>query len=158
MKYVTSLLRPAMALTAILTFTHEARAVVAMETAELASHCNLYNDPAAEADRIFCTRYVQGFIDGAVATDVRVSQNVAEEFKSGGGYGSRAARTRIGKRLERFETSYAEFCLGDPLPLKEVVEHIVATLEDEQLVAAYPLARDLVYTVLRNDYPCELTD
>lgn len=158
MKNRLGLWLPAAVLSAILAWPHEAGAVTAMKTAELASHCNLFNEPEAEADRIFCTRYVQGFIDGAVATDERVTQNVAEEFESGGSYSSRAARTRIGKRLERFETSYAEFCLGDPLPLKEVVEHVVTALENENLVETYPQARDLVYTVLRNDYPCALTD
>ena len=42
--------------------------------------------------------------------------------------------------------------------LKEVVEHVVAALENDNLVKSFPLARDLVYTVLRNDFPCELKD
>ena len=158
MKNPSGMWLPALALSVALAWSHEVQAVIAMETTELASHCNLYDDPSAEADRIFCTRYVQGFIDGAVATDGRVAQNVVEELDSGENYSSRAAMTRIGKRLERFETTYAEFCLGNPIPLKEVVEHIVAALENEQLVTAHPLARDLVYTVLRSDYPCEMTD
>ena len=139
-------------------WTQAGHAVEVMSTAELKSHCDLFDDPNAEADRIFCTRYVQGFIDGAVATDIRVTNNVAEEFGTGESYSSRAARTRIGKRLQRFETSYAEFCLGDPLPLKEVVEHVVTGLANDELVSTHTSARDLVYHVLRTDYPCELTD
>ena len=34
-------------------------------------------------DAIFCVRYVQGFIDGAVATDARVLENIATEFDRG---------------------------------------------------------------------------
>ena len=49
-----------------------------------------------------------------------------KEFDREETYSERAARTRIGKRLERFGASvYAEFCLGDPVPLREVVEHVV---------------------------------
>ena len=48
-------------------WTQAGHAVEVMSTAELKSHCDLFDDPNAEADRIFCTRYVQGFIDGAVA-------------------------------------------------------------------------------------------
>ena len=52
-------------------------AVEALTTAELISHCDKYHDDTATEDRIFCIRYIQGFIDGAVATDERVMRNVA---------------------------------------------------------------------------------
>ena len=48
-------------------------AVEALSTAELMSHCDHYAEPNADEDRIFCIRYIQGFIDGAVATDEPVS-------------------------------------------------------------------------------------
>jgi len=38
--------------------------------------------------------------------------------------------------------------------LKEVVEHVVNDANSEEIVAANPLARDLVYQTLRNHYPC----
>ena len=47
------------------------RGVEALSSDELLSHCNHYHEPEAEADRIFCVRYIQGFIDGAVATSVK---------------------------------------------------------------------------------------
>jgi hypothetical protein len=50
-------------------------AVEALSTKELVSHCNKYYDEQAMEDRVFCVRYVQGFIDGAVATDERVKAN-----------------------------------------------------------------------------------
>ena len=49
--------------------------VEALSTEELVSHCDKYHDPNAAEDRTFCVRYIQGFIDGAVATDERVTNN-----------------------------------------------------------------------------------
>ena len=131
-------------------------AVEALSSAELVSQCDKYYDEQASEDRIFCGRYIQGFIDGAVATDERVTRNVVEEYEKEESFSERAARTRIGNRLDRFGSSvYADFCLGDPVPLKEVVEHVVADAQKEQLAEANPLARDLVYRTLREHYPCE---
>ena len=130
-------------------------AVEALTTAELVSHCDKYYVESAEEDRIFCVRYIQGFIDGAIATDERVMRNVAQEYESKESYSERAQRTRIGSRLERFgATSYAGYCLGDPVPLREVVEYVVEDAQDPQRITANPLARDLVYSTLRDHYPC----
>ena len=130
-------------------------AVEALSTEELVSHCDKYYDDSAEEDRIFCVRYIQGFIDGAVATDERVTRNVVGEFDREETFSERAARTRIGNRLERYGGSvYAEYCLGDPVPLKEVVEHVVQDATDPERIAANPLARDLVYQTIREHYPC----
>lgn len=65
-------------------------------------------------------------------------------------------RPNGGKRLELYgATVYADYCIGDPVPLREVVEHVVEDSQDEKLVADHPLARDLVYLTLRTHYPCE---
>ncbi len=132
-----------------------AQAVEALSTGELMSHCEKYYDEQAREDRVFCTRYIQGFIDGAVATDERVTRNVVGEYDEDETFSERAARTRIGNRLERYGASvYADFCLGDPVPLKEVVEHFVQDATDPERVAANPLARELVYQTIREHYPC----
>ncbi|MGD9020681.1 MAG: Rap1a/Tai family immunity protein [Lysobacterales bacterium] len=134
-------------------------AVQALSTAELMSHCDHYAEPDAEEDRIFCIRYIQGFIDGAVATDEMVMRNVAEEYEKSQSFSERAKRTRVGSRLNRYDASYyAEYCLGDPVPLAEVVEHVVEDSQDEGLVKTFPLARDLVYRTLREHYPCSGSD
>ena len=133
-----------------------ARAVEALTTAELVSHCDRYHDEAAAEDRTFCIRYVQGFIDGAVATDDRVMSNVAGEYETEETFSERARRTRLGRSFERYgATSYAGYCLGDPVPLQEVVEHVVEDAGDPKLTAAHPLAREFVYAILRIHYPCE---
>jgi hypothetical protein len=134
-------------------------AVEALDSAELESHCKYFAAQPESPDGIFCVRYVQGFIDGAVATDERVTYNVVEEYEQKESYSERAMRTRIGNRMERYGASvYAEFCLGDPVPLREVVEKVAADLEDEKNLTANPLARNLVYQTLRENYPCEVID
>ena len=132
-----------------------ADAVEALSTEELVSHCVYYEQDPESVDGVFCVRYIQGFIDGAVATDERVTNNVADEYDREETFSERATRTRLGSRLERFGTYYAEFCLGEPVPLKTVVERVIADLDNTQRVANQPLARDFVYATLRMQFPCE---
>lgn len=132
-------------------------AVESLSTAELASHCDHYRENPEGEDGIFCVRYIQGFIDGAVATDERVALNVAAEYEDDQeSFTERAIRTRLGSRLERFGPSYyAEFCLGAPVPLAEVVERVVDSLAEAEFTPDDQRARDVVYQVLREHYPCE---
>jgi len=135
---------------------NQTRAVEPLTGDEFASYCIQHRAAPAGADGIFCVRYIQGFIDGAVATDERVSRKVAAEHERGESFSQRATRTRVGKQLERFDASYyAEFCLGAPVPLAEVVDHVVGRLEQMNFKTDIPLARNFVYQVLREDYPCE---
>ena len=135
---------------------NQAGAVEPLSSAELESHCAHYRSDPEGKDGIFCVRYLQGFIDGAVATDERVTLNVAEEYEKEETYSERAIRTRLGKRMENYGPSYyAEFCLGDPVPKEEVVEKVVTVLKQPGIIAKTPLARDVVYQALRTHYPCE---
>lgn len=90
-----------------------ANAVETLSSKELASHyVHCAEDPDSK-DGIFCLRYIQRFIDGAVATDERVTMNVAAEYQKEETWIDRAVRTRLGSRLDRYGPSfYAEFCLG----------------------------------------------
>ncbi len=147
-----------------------ATAVEPLSTSELAEHCAHYEAEPEGADAVFCVRYVQGFIDGAVATDERVALNVAAEYEEKETFTQRAIRTRAPQRsVARFgPTVYADFCIGGPVPLREVVEHVIGDLmaqnpegesaETPASANAMPLARDTVYTVLRRDYPCVAND
>jgi len=56
-------------------------AVESLSSAELASHCIRYRTAPNGEDGIFCVRYIQGFIDGAVATDESVAINVAAKYE-----------------------------------------------------------------------------
>ncbi len=83
----------------------DARAVEALSTEELISHCAVYEEDPDGEDGIFCVRYIQGFIDGAVATDERVTYNVAAEYARDESFTERAIRTRLGSRLDRYGPS-----------------------------------------------------
>jgi hypothetical protein len=134
-------------------------AVEALSTEELIAHCAVYEEDPDGGDGIFCVRYIQGFIDGAVATDERVTYNVADEYDREESFSERAIRTRVGSRIGRYGSSYyAEFCLGEPVPLADVVKAVVADLSKIDDVAGRELARDVVYATLRNEYPCEAGD
>ena len=135
-------------------------AVEPLSSKELAEHCVHYPVAPEGEDAIFCVRYIQGFIDGAVATDERVMINVSTEYEKGETFAERAIRTRSPSRgLARFgPTAYAEFCVGDPVTLKEVVEHVVNDLMNRKFLDEALLARDAVYAVLRRDYPCVAAD
>jgi len=147
-------------LLALLLSTEKAAAVESLSTKELAGHCVHYAENPVGEDAIFCVRYVQGFIDGAVATDERVTLNVVAEIEEKETYSERAMRVRNpSRRMSRYgATVYAEFCLGAPVPLKEVVEHVINDLMNRKVLEESLLARDAVYTVLRRDYPCEADD
>ena len=142
--------------------TSDALAVEALSTEELIDHCAVYeNDPDGE-DGIFCVRYIQGFIDGAVATDERVTYNVADEYDREETFTERAIRTRLGSRIDRYGSSYyAEFCLGEPIPLADVAQAVIADLMNLDKLGnleGRELARDVVYATLRREYPCQADD
>ena len=136
-----------------------AHAVEALSTEALISHCATYEADPESGDGIFCVRYIQGFIDGAVATDERVTYNVAAEYDRDETYTERAIRTRLGRSLERYGPSfYAEFCLGEPVPLAEVVRVVIADLLQLENLEGRELAREVVYATLRREYPCDTDD
>ena len=135
-------------------------AVEVLPARELASHCVAFPDDSTSADGEYCVRYIQGFIDGAVATDARVMLNMQSEYDDKESFSERAKRTRVPNRRElQRAAEYAEFCLGDPVPLREVVTRVVddlnAALDDLPDEAT---ARDFVYQSLRTHYPCESTE
>ena len=140
---------------AIASYADRSAAVEALSTQELISHCAVYEEDPEGTDGIFCVRYIQGFIDGAVATDERVTYNVAAEYDREETYTERAMRTRLGQTLQRFGPSYyAEFCLGEPVPLAAVVKVVISDLLSADRVGGSELAREVVYGTLRREYPC----
>mgnify|MGYP001814053242 FL=1 len=133
-----------------------AQSVEPLSTPELAEHCAFYYDDREGKDAIFCIRYVQGFIDGAVATDARVLENIATEFDDDETFADRAIRSRIGSRINRRgPTVYADFCLGEADSLEAVVEKVVDDLANRKVLDKDLLARDAVFSTLRREYPCD---
>ena len=146
------------AISASLLKATDARAVEMLTVHELSSHCAMIEMQPEGADAQYCIRYIQGFIDGAVATDVRVMLSAESGPEREETFSERAQRTRAPvDRADRFRAAQlAGFCLGDPLPLRDVVDKVAADLalmdagED-----ADSLARDTVYDSLREHYPCD---
>ena len=84
---------------------------------ELASHCALLSSQPQGVDGQYCTRYIQGFIDGAIATDARVMLNAENAISGNETFAERATRTRMPGSVDRSRAAkLAGFCLGDPLP------------------------------------------
>jgi hypothetical protein len=135
----------------------DADAVEILTAEELASHCVAFPDEVDSVDGQYCVRYIQGFIDGAVATDVRVMLNMEAESDDKESFTERAIRTRmIDRNSQRRAAGYAEFCLGDPVPLVEVVAKVVSDLDQRiKSLDSSGTARDVVYESLRRHYPCE---
>lgn len=141
---------------AMLLLAGRAESVEPLSTPELAAHCAFYYEDRQGADAIFCVRYVQGFIDGAVATDARVLENIATEFDEDESFTDRAIRSRIGSRIRlRGPTVYADFCLGEPDSLESVVEKVVDDLASREVLDKELLARDAVLSTLQREYPCD---
>lgn len=143
----------------LLMLSERAASVEPLSTPELAEHCALYYEDKDGKDAIFCVRYVQGFIDGAVATDARVLENIATEFDEDESFAERAIRSRIGSRISlRGPTVYADFCLGESNSLEEVVEKVVDDLANRKVLDKDLLARDAVFSTLQREYPCDPED
>jgi Rap1a immunity proteins len=135
----------------------EAMATEPLTTAELSSHCTAYPENPESAEAKLCIAYIQGFIDGAIVTDERVAENVAKEDDET--FAERAIRTRLGPRLKHKNPSfYAEFCLGAPVPLKEITDRIIHDLLDRDFVSDEQRANQVVYRTLREQYPCSEED
>ena len=131
-------------------------AVEALTTEELIAHCAIYDEDPEGTDGVFCIRYIQGFIDGAVATDERVANTVADEYEREETPTERHIRARLESRIEKFGSSYyAGYCLGEPLPLAEVAGKIIIDLMEIENFEGRELARDVVYEILRREYPCK---
>ena len=141
---------------ALLLLAGRAESVEPLSTPELAEHCAYFYKDRDGKDAVFCIRYVQGFIDGAVATDARVLENIATEFDGDETFADRAIRSRIGSRINRRgPTVYADFCLGEADSLEEVVEKVVDDLASRKVLDEDLLARDAVFSTLRRAYPCQ---
>ena len=72
-------------------------------------------------------------------------------------FAERAMRTRMPGRVDRSRAEkLAGFCLGDPLPLREVVDIVVADLAaDLETTAKDEPAMEVVYKSLMKNYPCK---
>ena len=121
---------------------------------QLKAYCVAENEDDRRHNEALCIAYITGFLDGAVATDERVAQNVVDELEEGS-FTERALRTRMVRRMrDRGPTVYAGFCVGNPVPIAEVVEHVVEELTEADIPEGRA-AQIFVYNSLRKHYPCD---
>lgn len=132
-------------------FAGSASAVDTLTVQELKDLC-LDADP--QSSRV-CTFYLRGFLDGALTTDPLVVENVARELEDES-FSERAFRTRLGPRLEHYGAAYfADLCVTESVSvddLYDVVSKALETLASRN--AGSDSAREFVYQVLRENYPC----
>ena len=128
--------------------------VTPLTAAELARNCEMSSSDTDASSRPLCVTYVTGFLDGAVATDARVVENVVNELEREQSLKERAIRTRLSRKLrDAGPTLYAEFCVGTPVPVSEVVGHVIDELGSRDSLDGV-LAQSIVYAALRKHYPC----
>ncbi|MGK0500207.1 MAG: hypothetical protein ACJAYG_001854 [Oceanicoccus sp.] len=146
-----------MLLIAQLLLVPSAKAIEVLTAKELASHCVLLSTEPEGVDGQYCVRYIQGFIDGAIATDARVMLNAESAIADKETFTERAIRTRMPSRADLSRAAgLAGFCLGDPLPLRDVVDVVVADLAAQQgNTENDEPAMEVVYQSLLKNYPCK---
>lgn len=132
-----------------------ALAVDPLTAKQLQAFCIATEEPPDNASSA-CAVYVVGFLDGAIATDERVAENVAQEADQKESFSERAYRTRVSNRLRRSgPTVYAEFCVGNPVPAREVIDHVIDELKRRKTLDGI-LASNIVYAALSEHYPCDV--
>ena len=130
-------------------------AIEPLSAEELSAICTDVDLSAENSESRPCITYVKGFLDGAVATDARVAENVASEYDEEETFTERAIRTRIIDRMNRYGPSvYADFCVGQPDPIVDVVQHVIEELERYDDLSNVQ-AQSVVYASLIRHYPCE---
>lgn len=133
----------------------EVAAIEPLTAAELKEICADVDLAPENSESRPCITYVKGFLDGAVATDGRVAENVASEYDKEETFSERAIRTRIIDRMNRFGPSvYAEFCVGQPDPIADVVRHVIEEFDLYDDLDGVQ-AQQVVYASLRRHYACD---
>lgn len=142
-----------LAITGLLSAPH-ASAIEPLTAKQLKEFCSEAATDYDDTESWLCIYYVKGFLDGAVATDARVAENVVAEIEKEETFTERAIRTRVGSRLRDYGPSvYAEFCVGQPDPIAEVIQHVNEQL-DRYVDLEGVQAQTVVYASLRRHYPC----
>jgi hypothetical protein len=106
-----------------------------------------------------CLAYIHGFVDGAVATDPRVIENVVADMEESETFSERAMRTRLGITMDRFGPSYyADFCIADEMPVTEIRKVLLEETSSHSTADSPVSARDYVYRMLQLRYPCQTSE
>jgi hypothetical protein len=133
-------------------FGSSAHALDTLDSQELLALCQ----SEKQAEVAVCTGYINGFLDGAFATDPRVAENVVTEMGRGETFSDRAIRTRLGITLERYGPSYyAGFCLPADLSTDTLLAELRDAATEEAVDPGQHNARDYLYRLLQLKHPCQ---
>ena len=131
------------------------QALETLSSDELLALCQAEEDPASKV----CTAYINGFLDGAFATDPRVVESVLSEMQQEESFSERAIRTRLGISIERFGPSYyAGFCIPAAMPVATIVLELQEAMQADSGSYAQKNARDYLYELLQSKHPCQGED
>lgn len=120
----------------------------------LKRYCSALQEAPESAEARLCLLYINGFVDGAVVTDERVTLNVVNEVERQESLLERAKRTRILGRLRDFGPSYyAEFCVGQAVSIAAVANQVTAEFDNYDSLEGVA-AQAVVYSALQRHYPC----
>ncbi|WP_171022379.1 Rap1a/Tai family immunity protein [Thalassotalea litorea] len=144
---MVKILSSSVLLFAILLLPHApAQAIEPLQSTELESMCEAYQQQPSSTEARLCIRYIKGFIDGAIAIDA----NIAKRQIQSDGVTSRAMQTRTTARYST--TSNSDFCLGSPVAIEDVVINVVDWLAQHDIDNV--LAWVSVHQALKASYPC----
>lgn len=126
-------------------------ALETLDSQELLAQCQSEN--AGEV--AICTGYINGFLDGAFATDPGVVENVVTEMGKQETFSERAIRTRLGKTQERYGPSYyAGFCISADLSMDTILAELREAARQDVSDTSQHNTRDYLYRLLQAKHPC----
>ena len=122
------------------------------EAALMASCLALGKAANSEAGQL-CELYQQGYIAGALATDLANAEELARAGAAESEFMKRALRTRVGSRdAANSPTIFLHFCLPDDQP----IDNVISTLRSHLIPDIDNMAalNKVLYGALRVEYPC----
>lgn len=150
---IAKLLIATMTLTAV-AFSPVSQAADPLGALALKKYCGALKDASDSAEARLCLLYINGFVDGAIVTDERVTQNVVKEVDKQESLLDRAMRTRLLGQLRDFGPSfYAEFCVGKAVSIAGIADRVMAEF-DYHSALENVAAQTIVFDALRRHYPC----
>lgn len=126
---------------------------------ELQRHCGSYLSDQNSRGGTLCAAFIQGFIAGTSATEQEIDASVEHVGAAGNeSFAERAARTRIGSRLQQEAVSgySGYYCLEDDAPAEAVVARVTATMQQaSDYLSDSRSAEELVHEALVLSFPCD---
>ena len=115
---------------------------------ELVERCEAFSQDPSSVSGGLCDSYIRGFLAGLF---VEALVRIASDTESRETFAERAARTRIGMRLE--STRNPHVCLAEGTSMDRLVQRLITHGGQRELDGV--TASDLLHRMLTSGYPCE---